>query len=261
MREIINCIMFCMARGGSNHILANLYYQEKIFCFSERVKFPNIEIKDTLGYFANNCKQKYEASDIRIWKLNSGYCFLNQNLIFKSIEKICPSVCGYLRHPALVHKSVVEFGLKRDRPEWAQKTINDIVQDYVIFFEMLYAISQIASKEVFITFHENTIKDLDSQIRYIVEKFDPSRKKQKILNYLDFFKGDKDIKTGYGYYRTDRKIDFEEEKKIILQSKYIIEEIYNKSVKSVFLDSFYKYYYDIGNIEKARNNLFVKENK
>ena len=101
----------CLFRGGSNHLTANLHYQDGFFGHSERKSFGNVARHDVFGNYRADKQfneNKYDTAKYHVWKrfwTRSG----NFHYTGKNGKKHGHIVVFLIRHPYMVYKSMLRY--------------------------------------------------------------------------------------------------------------------------------------------------------
>ena len=223
---------------GSNHLLANLHYQENIFSFQEgTVEFPSatLESLDVFGLGKTNEARnlKFNSSEYFVWKLDRRHTHYN---LAKDIapykgylEYFDPNdlMIFYMRHP---------YSTFQSHQKVSSKELESMLYDYEVIFREIHKAGKKGSIRIHTTFYERIIEDYDKTMRGILNQL--NFEYEKIYNYQDYFQnvqqitGQNKIPTGSGGYRPARIVKFYDVLKSIKGHEGLIDKVYQRCAKN-----------------------------
>tara|TARA_R100000008_G_scaffold82189_1_gene66199 strand:+ start:11902 stop:12783 length:882 start_codon:yes stop_codon:yes gene_type:complete len=248
----------CLFRGGSNHLAANLHYQDHFFSHSERKGFGNIARHDVFGNYRADeqfDEDRYDKAKYHVWKRfwtrtgNSHYrdrTAQNQNKI----------IVFQVRHPYMVYKSMLRYIDKATeegkRPANPWKDVdgfkNENLTDMIGIYEKLFkaiGICKLTGQEFHVFYHEQYLKEGASYLTKLIKNMNLEDGSEICRNikshkeYLDNLNSTKELdikqlKPGYGNYEPWRSVDHKTEiDKIKECPEPIIEKICTQVVDSI----------------------------
>lgn len=247
----------CLFRGGSNHLTANLHYQDGFFGHSERKSFGNVARHDVFGNYRADKQfneNKYDTAKYHVWKrfwTRSG----NFHYTGKNGKKHGHIVVFLIRHPYMVYKSMLRYidkATKEDKqpanPWITDGFKNEILSDMIGMYERLFRIIGIckkADKEFHMFFHERYLKEGEPYLAELIKKMnleDGDALCNNIKSHKDYLDDlnlrklpeIKDLNPGYGGYEPWRKIDYKNEIDQIRECpEPIIDSIYESVLEQV----------------------------
>ena len=240
-------------RMGSNHLLACLHYQNKIYSFQEgNVDFPSAtpESVDVFGFGKDNEARnlKFDSSEYFVWKLDRRhiqYDMTKDLPPFKSyLEYFAPNdlLIFNMRHPFLVLKSGQRYASQQGRPvdqsndwELMDGDENPLLYDYEVLFREIHKANERGSIRIHTTFHERIVEDYNETMSEILGQLDLEY--DKIYDYQDYFQtvrqitGQSNISTGSGGYRPARVVKFDDVLESIKDHERLIDKVYERCAK------------------------------
>ena len=232
LREKACICIHALPRTGGNHLLANLHYNPKLYCFSERTHGVAFHDRDVFGKFEPITFYKMLKSDVLVWK--------TQVVRFPEMLEELKSRRRHVslfnfRHPYLTFLSARRAEREgNDTFHWLKEeralrkisqlssplaVTEPITQEEIVcaFAHQLFNMSELAKHSIGTgaVFHETLIANRGDILTMLYNKLGLKDEYCKPYSHEDFFNDEYPATVGFGGYDPMRKVSLDNELKIL----------------------------------------------